>query len=141
MADSPRGYQNNNPGNIRRGHETAGLPGQRLLQTDSDYLQFDTSIDGIRALALLLRGYKTRGITRLEDILKDWSAHSAPAPTGYAAQVAAVLEKPRATPVDLDDRAGLRALVKAVIRLELGGDYYDDDEIAAGVDLAFDPQL
>ncbi|MEJ0068826.1 MAG: structural protein [Pseudomonadota bacterium] len=136
MQEFPRGFVNNNPGNIRHGAD--GLPGQRIIQTDSKLMQFATPTDGIRAMALLLRGYKTSSIDRLDSVIAQWNRDSPRDVAVYIGRVAAALDRAPGDQLDLDDRATLRALVKAMIRHELGDNYYTDGEIAEGVDRAFD---
>jgi hypothetical protein len=136
VQDFPRGYLNNNPGQIKRGAD--GLPGQRMLQTDREQLQFATPADGIRAMALTLRSYKTTGIDRLDAVIAHWARDSPVDAAGYAAAVAADIGCARDDRLDLDDQATLVGLVKAMMRRELGADYYDDREIADGVARAFD---
>lgn len=51
----PRGVRNNNPGNIR--HSRDPWQGLSETQTDPDFFQFKTPVDGVRALAKVLLTY------------------------------------------------------------------------------------
>jgi hypothetical protein len=132
----PRGFLNNNPGNIPHGADS--LPGQRIIQTDHAFLQFATASDGIRAVALILRSYKTRGIDRLDSLIAQWSRDRCRDVEPSVAAEASALGGAPSDRIDLDDQATLFGLVKALLRRELGDDYYTDREIAEGVTRAFD---
>jgi hypothetical protein len=135
-TELPRGFLNHNPGNIRRGAD--GLPGQRIIQTDREHMQFSSAGDGIRALTLVLRGYKTRGIDRLDGLIAQWRRDRDIDADSDMPALAAALGGAPDDPIDLDDRPTLLALVKALMRCELGDDYYTEAEIADGVARAFD---
>ena len=70
-----RGIRNNNPGNIR--HGSSKWQGMSATQTDSEYIQFDDPVYGIRAIVKLLRNYQSRhGLNTIEEIItRSRSAH------------------------------------------------------------------
>jgi hypothetical protein len=117
-TEVPRGFLNNNPGNIRHGAD--GLPGQRIIQTDREHMQFSSGID------------------RLDGLIAQWRRDRDIDAESDMPALAASLGGAPDDPIDLDDRPTLLALVKALMRRELGDDYYTDREIADGVARAFD---
>ena len=66
----PRGFRNNNPGNIR----ISDMPGRgkipRQDNTDGAFEQFTSMAYGVRAMAILLRTYiKRKGLDTIEKII------------------------------------------------------------------------
>ena len=68
----PRGIRNNNPLNIRRGKTL--WKGQRVKQTDREFVQFESLEWGIRAAFCLLRTYKKKyNLNCIADIIMRWA--------------------------------------------------------------------
>ena len=68
----PRGIRNNNPLNIRRGHDH--WQGMRRWQHDPKFCQFQSMPWGLRAAFLVLRSYVTcHGLNTLEQIVTRWA--------------------------------------------------------------------
>ena len=68
----PRGIRNHNPGNLRKSND----PWQGLApdQTDPDFLQFESSKWGIRALARTLIAYQDKiGLRSIKSIIYRWA--------------------------------------------------------------------
>ena len=68
-----RGQRNNNPLNIRRAKGTK-WKGQKIEQTDKDFVQFVSLEWGIRAAFCILRTYATKyHAVCIEDIITRWA--------------------------------------------------------------------
>lgn len=83
----PRGYRNNNPGNIRISSTAWKGKVPKEKNTDGAFEQFNTMAYGFRALLVCLNTYMTKyGLTTIRKMINRW----APAgdgnnnPTGYA---------------------------------------------------------
>lgn len=137
-----RGIRNNNPGNIR--HSNAAWHGAADKQTDVGFVQFKEMKWGVRALARTLNTYgrKRRAadgspVDTLREVINRWAP---PVENDTGSYVRAVAKSTGFRPddtINLNDRATLRMLSKAIIRHENGSDPVDDHAIADGVDLAF----
>ena len=67
----PRGFRNNNPGNIRHGNEWLGLSGE---QTDVHFDQFQSVEYGIRAMLKILETYRQKyHLHTVEEIISRWA--------------------------------------------------------------------
>ena len=137
-----RGVRNNNPGNIR--HSNAAWHGVADKQTDTGFVQFKEMKWGVRALARTLNTYGRKRcaadgspIDTLAEVITRWAP---PTENDTGAYIRAVAKstgfKPDAI-LNLNDKATLRMMTKAIIRHENGSDPVDDHAIAEGVDLAF----
>jgi len=68
----PRGLRNNNPLNIRHGRSL--WRGRRLVQTDPDFVQFESIEMGYRAAFLTLHTYRMRYRRRtIRQIIERWA--------------------------------------------------------------------
>jgi len=128
QANLPRGMRNNNPGNIRKG----STPWQGKIplgaNTDGAFEQFAAYVYGIRAMIKNLQSYqRDRGLNTIQQIVSTW----APAADNTAAYVAAVSMAtgiPPTAPIDTTDRATMRAIIKAMTRVENGRDAVTDEQ-------------
>lgn len=129
-----RGIRNNNPGNIR-GSAVVKWKGE-VGRDDKDFVVFDTSINGIRALARTLSTYyKKHGLTTIEQIINRWAPPSENDTASYIASVSERTGLPKDIPfLWSDDNVVL--LTKAIIRHENGVNPYSDDTVVSGVKLA-----
>ncbi len=129
----PRGIRNNNPGNIR--HTSDRWRGMSEVQTDPDFVQFDSSVWGVRAMARILRNYERRGINTVREIINTYSPDgNEPAYTDFLAKQ---LDVSPDTVLELDN--DLLPLIKAMITFENGAlfeSFFRDDTIRQGVALA-----
>jgi hypothetical protein len=140
----PRGYRNNNPGNIDRTAERwIGM--SKDQSADARFAVFDSPEYGIRALMRLLITYQDRhGLNTVRGIINRWAPPVENDTTAYARQVAQALEVDPDDKIDTHDRATVLALAKAIIRHELGSPsrhglpehWYDDDTYARALTLA-----
>lgn len=121
----PRGFRNNNPGNIRKSKD----PWQGLapLQPDREFASFVSPVMGIRALAVVLRTYFERyNLDTIAEIINRWAPPKNHAGefennTGsYVAAVAKSMGRKANERLDLFQYADLAPLVRAIIAHELG---------------------
>jgi hypothetical protein len=123
----PRGFRNNNPGNIRVGPSIwRGLADpidKRDFQTiEQNFCVFREPEWGLRALAILLKKYKNEyGLDTPRKIISRW----APASDGndvasYAEYVAAALSISPDSLVDADDNSSLIVMMRAIAKRENG---------------------
>lgn len=66
-----RGLINCNPLNIR--HNSDKFQGERIVQTDRAFKQFNTMADGYRAGFVTLGTYLSRGINTIDEIIRSWA--------------------------------------------------------------------
>lgn len=138
----PRGIRNNNPGNLRL-TDIAWL-GERACGDDPEFEAFESPVYGIRALAkLLLRYYRVYRLKSVGAIVSRYAPPTENDTLAYVDDVATALRVEPDAPLDLDDPAVLRRLVRAIIRHENGrrpdgADWYGAAEIDEGVKLAME---
>lgn len=138
----PRGIRNNNPGNLRL--TDAIWLGERASGDDPEFEIFDSAVYGIRALAKLLRRYhRAYRLKSVGAIISRYAPIGENDTLAYIDDVAAALRVAADAPLDLDDPATLRRLVRAIIRHENGRrpdgtDWYSAAEIDEGVRLAME---
>lgn len=71
LAAKTRGERNNNLLNIR--HNKDKFQGERPIQTDPAFKQFNRNEDGYRAAFVIFGTYLTRNINTLEKIIRSWA--------------------------------------------------------------------
>lgn len=128
-----RGIRNKNPGNIR--HGSSKWQGMSAVQTDSEYIQFDDPVYGIRAMAKLLKNYQLNyGLNTIEQIIGRWAPPSENITEAYIKNVASKVGIDRDQQIQVVDY--LPALVVAIIKHENGMQPYNDAQIAKGISLS-----
>lgn len=128
-----RGIRNNNPGNIR--HGGSRWQGMSATQSDTEYVQFDDPVYGIRALAKLLKNYQSRhGLNTINEIINRWAPPSENITGAYVANVARIVGVDRDQQITVTDY--LPGLVTAIITHENGSQPYTSDQISQGISLA-----
>lgn len=133
-ARVPRGIRNNNPGNIRR--SGTRWKGQSAIQRDPAFVQFDSAIWGIRALARVLGTYRhSYGLNTVRGIITRWAPPSENDTEAYIAAVAKAVGV-AAGAIVAWDAGKQRRLIKAIIQHENGQQPYSDLVIDAGIALA-----
>lgn len=119
----PRGIRNNNPLNIRVGNNWKG---ERKVQTDKSFEQFETMEYGIRAGFIILRKYISgyNGITKpfntIEKIIRRWAPPTENATQRYIDFVAKDMGVDTKKELRFNDRPTMVALVDAMIFVECG---------------------
>jgi len=122
----PRGFRNNNPGNIRVGDNWMGLApfdDQKIFQqTEKSFGVFKEPEWGLRAIAILLRKYKNRhGIETPRKIIERWAPASDNNDVdSYSGQLAAALGVGRDDVVDANDDGVVTTMMRAIATHENG---------------------
>ncbi len=130
---TPRGVRNFNPGNVRSGDPWQGLVGV----DDLGFCIFIDAEHGIRAMARILQAYQSKhGLRTIRQMINRWAPSIENDTESYVSAVARACGASPDSPYTLTP-SRLTDLVKAIIHHENGGNYYSDDVIRAGVDLAY----
>jgi len=135
----PRGYRNNNPGNIRK--STTKFVGE-IYSEDAAFKRFGTMEHGVRAAGkILLTYYLHHQLKTPYDIIKRWAPPNENDTVAYAKAVAAHLGMDAHDTVNVTERATLPKLLTAIFRHENGRrpdgtDWVKADQIATGADWA-----
>lgn len=119
----PTGIRNNNPGNIR--HSNIKWHGMSAIQTDPNFVQFETAEDGLRALIKnLINKQALHGLNTIRKIIGDdvfgWAPASENDTAGYIKAVSIGLNIDPDQPLDLH-RVGMAVpFAKEIVRHENG---------------------
>lgn len=138
----PRNVRNNNPGNIERNSiQWAGLDPNP--SGEPRFCVFVTPMMGFRALAVLLRTYKSaHGCDTIDKIITRFAPPVENVTDAYIAAVALGTGIDPDAVLDLDDPKVLSSLCKAIATRESGGQWlFDNRDLGAGVDLALYPSV
>lgn len=128
---APRGIRNNNPGNIRLGDN---WDGQRLVQTDGSFIQFETPKMGIRAMAKVLLNYNALyDINTIEGIIERWAPPAENKTDVYVFAVSARTGIAPNAPLNLP--TDLALIIPAIIHHENGVQPYSQSTINEGIRL------
>ncbi|MEL6277958.1 MAG: hypothetical protein AAFR28_03630 [Pseudomonadota bacterium] len=126
-AEAPRGLRNNNPGNIEYGDfaKSRGATG-----TDGRFAQFETSDDGIRAMADLLGIYQKRhGLNTVGGIIDRWAPPSENDSSSYAGTVAKRMGVAPDQQIDVTKPKTAASIIEQMIRVENGQQPFSQDQI------------
>lgn len=122
----PRGIRNLNPGNIEK--NAIRWKGQ-VACSDARFVCFDSPVNGIRAMAIVLYSYHhVHGIVHLEDVIDRWS----PPRENDTEALQAALSSLLGTAYTIGPE-NIHRLVKALIRIENGIQPYTDETIQRGI--------
>lgn len=128
----PRGIRNNNPGNIEKGDNWQGLAQDQ--SGDSRFAVFSDPVWGIRAMAVILRGYQSRhGLNTIRGIISRWAPSSENNTEAYIRQVAEGSGFGANSPLNLNDPTTLRRVITPMIRHENGQQPYSLSQIIEGI--------
>ncbi len=132
----PRGIRNNNPGNIRL--TGAKWRGQRSVQADAAFVEFESPLLGLRALMVLLLTYFRRhDLDTVESIINRYAPPHENATDHYAESVAKQMGVKRREVLDVTKPAVLAGLARAIVNHENGkGDWYAPELYAQAASLA-----
>lgn len=134
----PRGIRNNNPLNIRKGNNWKG---ERPVQTDKAFEEFETMQMGIRAGFIILRRYmsgyggKIAPLNTVEKIVKRWAPPTENATRNYIDFVCRDMSVNMSETLSFKDRETMVNLVYAMIFVECG-QRVEKDIIRSAYDLA-----
>lgn len=127
---APRGIRNKNPGNL----EDNGTPWRGRLGNDGRFIIFDSSLNGIRAMARTLKTYRNNhNIRTIEGIINRWAPSVENDTNAYVAHAEKVLNTPRNMPLHDGQYADL---IKVIIKHENGIQPYSDEVIHAAIQAA-----
>lgn len=128
----PRGYRNNNPGNIKQG---AAWDGLKTYQTDSVFASFISPEYGYRAMAKTLLTYQNvHGIDDIRGIISRYAPSTENATENYIDFVAAFIGYHPDDYINIQDN--LLPLMKAMVTMEQGYLMHTDKIFQMGIDLA-----
>ena len=120
---TPRGIRNNNPLNIRKGNNWQG---ERPVQTDSQFEQFESMQYGIRAGFKILRNYmsgyngRVKPLVTVHDIVSRWAPESENNTKAYIGNVCRMTGLHEFEKISFAERSKMVSLVDAMIRQECG---------------------
>lgn len=122
----PRGLRNNNPGNIRK---TPKLwQGMAKQQTDPHFVCFETMAYGYRALFKVLHTYITKyKLTTVPAILHRYAPNNENNTNAYIRSVLNEIGETEDTVIVATDEKQMKALAKAITRVENGRSWFDTD--------------
>ena len=121
-----RGIRNNNPGNIRLSADP--WLGLATSQNDPDFFQFVSAKYGIRAMFKILINYKRiHSINTIEGIINRWAPSIENDTLSYIKQVERDTGITGGTFINIEDKAALLAITKAMIKHENGINIYSAD--------------
>lgn len=128
----PRGYRNNNPGNIRWDGRTqwAGMAGADA----AGFVIFSAAEYGYRAAARVLRSYERQGYNTVEKIINRWAPPSENDTGAYVQHVAAQLGVQQRQVIRVDDH--MVPLLRTIARHENGYVLHSDALIQRGATMA-----
>jgi len=124
-----RGLRNNNPGNIRRGEAWQGMA---PVQSDAEFVTFESPVWGIRAMNRILSTYyHTYGLKTVRDIISRWAPPAENDTPSYINAVANDMGVSPTATLRLPEQAP--ALTAAIIHHENGLQPYSEQTVAEGV--------
>lgn len=130
-----RGLRNNNPGNVRKNPKFQ-WQGQRQGD-DPDFVSFNSPEMGIRALARVIRTYRSRhGLNNVTGIISRWAPPNENDTELYIQSVADKLGVDPGEELDFSNTQMTLDLVKAIIYHENGAQPYSDSTIMTGIKLS-----
>lgn len=135
MAKLPRGVTNRNPGNIdyNPANDWVGqLPHNPAIE--SRFCRFDTPVNGIRAMSILLQTYQRKhGLDTVRKIVSRWAPGNENDTESYIRTVCRMIGVDDDEAINVKDYATARALIVAKIKVECAGYTYPDDVVDEGL--------
>ena len=119
----PRGIRNNNPLNIRKG---SNWKGERPVQTDKSFEEFETMEMGIRAGFKLLKNYvtgyggKVKPYDTIDKIIRRWAPPTENATEKYIQFVSDDAGLHRYKKIEWRNKSAMVRIVNAMIFVECG---------------------
>lgn len=129
----PRGIRNNNPGNIKRSN--TAWEGLADVQDDETFFTFKTPEYGIRAMARILRTYRSKHLLlSVDQIINRWAPLTENPTLEYVALVSERLGVRPWEQLSFHDEQ-VAELIEAIIRMENGVEPYDRATILRGIEM------
>ena len=121
MKRIPRGYRNNNPGNIRINSDL--FQGEIRPSRDSAFKQFESMAYGYRAIFKILRNYDKRYyLHTIKDMIGRWAPSNENNTKAYIKAVSSYAGIPEDDPINSDSREQMIRIVAGMSKVENGID-------------------
>ncbi len=125
----PRGYRNNNPGNIRINGDL--FQGEIRPSKDKSFKQFETMAYGYRAIFRILRNYYNNyNLDTIRKMIGRWAPENENDTDAYIKAVSDYSGIPADDPVNINDREQMIRIVAGMSRVENGREAEMSDVIA-----------
>lgn len=133
MANKPRGYRNNNPGNIRINGDK--FQGEVIPSRDKEFKQFESMAYGYRAIFKILRNYQRNySLDTIRKMISRWAPESENNTLAYVMTVSSRSGISPDEPVSADNREMMIRIVAAMSYVENGVEA-DMSDVIAGWEL------
>ncbi|MCJ2381764.1 structural protein P5 [Parabacteroides sp. AGMB00274] len=119
MANKPRGYRNNNPGNIRINGDK--FQGEVIPSRDKEFKQFESMAYGYRAIFKILRNYQVNyKLNTIRQMIGRWAPENENDTGNYISVVSDRSGIPADDPIRTDNREMMIRIVAAMSKVENG---------------------
>ena len=125
----PRGYRNNNPGNIRINGDL--FQGEIRPSKDKSFKQFETMAYGYRAIFRILRNYDNNyNLDTIRKMIGRWAPENENDTEAYVKAVSGYAGIPADDPININDREQMIRIVSGMSKVENGREADMSDVIA-----------
>lgn len=125
----PRGYRNNNPGNIRINSDL--FQGEIRPSKDKSFKQFETMAYGYRAVFRILSNYyRNYKLDTIRKMISRWAPENENDTDAYIKAVSGYAGIPADDPINLNDREQMTRIVAGMSKVENGIEADMSDVIA-----------
>lgn len=115
----PRGYRNNNPGNIRINGDK--FQGEVIPSQDKEFKQFESMAYGYRAIFKILRNYQVNyKLNTIRQMISRWAPENENDTANYISFVSERSGIPADDPIRTDNREMMIRIVAAMSKVENG---------------------
>ena len=125
----PRGYRNNNPGNIRINGDL--FQGEIRPSKDKSFKQFETMAYGYRAIFRILRNYYNNyNLDTIRKMIGRWAPENENDTEAYVKAVSGYAGIPADDPININDREQMIRIVSGMSKVANGREADMSDVIA-----------
>lgn len=125
----PRGYRNNNPGNIRINGDL--FQGEIRPSKDKSFKQFETMAYGYRAIFKILSNYyRNYKLDTIRKMIGRWAPENENDTEAYVKAVSGYAGIPADDPININDREQMIRIVSGMSKVENGREADMSDVIA-----------
>lgn len=125
----PRGYRNNNPGNIRINSDL--FQGEIRPSKDNSFKQFETMAYGYRAVFRILSNYyRNYKLDTIRKMIGRWAPENENDTEAYVKAVSGYAGIPADDPININDREQMIRIVSGMSKVENGREADMSDVIA-----------
>lgn len=125
----PRGYRNNNPGNIRINGDL--FQGEIRPSKDKSFKQFETMAYGYRAIFRILRNYYNNyNLDTIRKMIGRWAPENENDTEAYVKAVSGYAGIPADDPININNREQMIRIVSGMSKVENGREADMSDVIA-----------